>query len=74
MKWKTFKIKEGEKRVKTRFAFFPKILTDGYTVWLESYRSQQIYTKFVDPINCYYFQWNEVESTHIWKKHESVEL
>lgn len=35
MKWK--KPRSGEKRILRRFAFLPKKMHDGYTIWLSWY-------------------------------------
>ena len=45
MKWKTVRKepKEGDIRVKTKFALFPIEVNNGYTVWLETYDSVQEY-------------------------------
>ena len=42
MRWETYnRPKDGETRVITRFAFLPKKLDDGYTVFLERYSVKQ---------------------------------
>lgn len=33
----------GEIRTKIKFAFFPKMLSDGSVIWLEKYKSHQEY-------------------------------
>ena len=45
MIWKskiTPKFKEGQKRVISKFAWFPEKLSDGWTVWLEFYNIEQV--------------------------------
>ena len=38
MRWKTAtKNKHGNKQIQQYFAFLPRELDDGYTVWLETY-------------------------------------
>lgn len=49
MRWKLkvkAKANEGEHRVITRFALFPRVLDDNYRVWLERYYVRQIYWIF----------------------------
>ena len=43
MKWKTNPtiLKNGDRRTKIKFALFPIETDDGYTVWLETYESNQ---------------------------------
>jgi hypothetical protein len=44
MKWKTNRIpRSGEKSTIRRFAFLPKKLDDGYTVWLEHYYALEVW-------------------------------
>jgi hypothetical protein len=43
MKWKTEKIKSGEKQVFKNFALLPTKLDDGYTVWLEYYWAEEVW-------------------------------
>lgn len=38
MKWKTDEPKIGDTKTKTRMAWLPTKLSDGYTVWLETYK------------------------------------
>lgn len=45
MRWKTNAPVVGEKRVKRRFALFPKALSDGNTVWLGFYTLTQTFTE-----------------------------
>jgi hypothetical protein len=46
MKWKTPapppRSVAGEKRTSRRFAFFPKKLDDGFTVWLRRYNIDEV--------------------------------
>lgn len=42
MKWKTKpRLKTGDKRTAKLFAWFPKKLRNGTTIWLESYLQEQ---------------------------------
>jgi hypothetical protein len=36
----------GDKRVETKFAWLPKVTSDGYKIWLEYYISYSEYRKF----------------------------
>lgn len=45
MRWKTPPVIEpGTKRIVKYFAFMPRELSDGNTVWLESYFQEEKYT------------------------------
>jgi hypothetical protein len=49
MKWESKRLMverlNGKERLQRKFAFFPKDLTNGTTIWLEFYFSKQIFTK-----------------------------
>lgn len=48
MKWKTEQYGTplvGATRIKRKFAWLPKICDGGYTVWIETYDSHQVYTE-----------------------------
>ena len=47
MKWKTsHKNIHGDKTTRKYFALFPTELDDGYTVWLESYFSEEVWYEY----------------------------
>ena len=43
MRWKTDQPKSGNKQVVKYFALFPTKLSDGYTVWLETYWAVEVW-------------------------------
>lgn len=45
MRWETAIVPAGKTRTVTRFAFFPKRLDDGYTVFFERYLVDQKLTQ-----------------------------
>jgi hypothetical protein len=49
MKWlsKKPKPKRGDRREHIRFAWLPRRLDDGYTVWMETYSVTQVYVPAV---------------------------
>lgn len=51
MRWKTEESKPGDKRIVKYFAFLPTTLTDGWTVWLESYFAEEEYTYYTSEGN-----------------------
>ena len=73
MKWKTTKIepKEGDRRVKRKFAFIPTEMTSGeWTIWLESYDSVQRYSWGPRPNHhvgiVMRHDWDEIERVPLW--------
>ena len=64
MKWKTKKYKpqEGDARTVRRFAWIPKRCEGGYTVWLETYDSFQVYKRVA-----------QMETRHVYWALEWVE-
>ena len=43
MRWKTDQPKSGNKQVVKYFALLPTELSDGYTVWLETYWAVEVW-------------------------------
>lgn len=67
MKWLTNKTipREGDRRTKRKFAFFPIQTTYDYTVWLETYDSVQEYRngpRATQVGTIYKLAWDEVET------------
>ena len=71
MKWKTTIPQLGDERTEIRMAWFPTKLSDGYTVWLETYRvhlryeSRMVPTKFV--ILRHTERWFEIRTESLWR-------
>lgn len=64
MRWKTEKIKSGNKRVVTYFAILPTELDDGYTVWLESYWALETWDDGTTSIGFGRWKTNRTSTTH----------
>lgn len=53
MRWKTNEPKLGDTKAEIRMAWLPTELSDGYTVWLETYRVYLRYERRMVPTKAF---------------------
>jgi hypothetical protein len=72
MKWKHESPKLGDTRREVKMAWLPTKLSDGYTVWLETYRvhlryeARTVPTKFIG-IHSNRMGWFEIGTETLWR-------